>query len=118
MHMLSRVAERLEPLAPRRGRPTRWLDQALGAISVECGREPGRRLSAELGRHISGDRILRRVRAVSLERLLTPRVFGIDDFALRKGHRYGTIVVDHESHHVVDLLPDRSNESTSRWLAS
>jgi transposase len=55
---------------------------------------------------------------VPLERQLTPRVIGIDDFALYKGHRYGTVVVDHESHHVVDLLPDRSSESTARWLAS
>lgn len=111
-------AERLEPLAPRRGRTTRRLDQALGVIGVECGGEPGRRLSAELGIHTSGDTILRRVRAVPLEPQLAPRVIGIDDFALRKGHRYGTVVVDHESHHVVDLLPDRSSESTARWLAS
>jgi hypothetical protein len=48
--------ERLEPLAPRRWRTTRRLDQALGAIGVECGGEPGRRLSAELGIHVSETR--------------------------------------------------------------
>jgi transposase len=111
-------AEQLEPLAPRRRRTTRRLDQALATIGVECGGEPGRRLSAELGIHTSGDTILRRVRALPLEQKLTPRVIGIDDFALRKGHRYGTVVVDHESHRVVDLLPDRSSESTAHWLAS
>jgi transposase len=109
-------AERLEPLAPRRGRTTRRLDDALATIGVECGGEPGCRLSAELGIHTSGDTILRRVRTLPLEQKLTPRVIGIDDFALRKGHRYGTVIVDHESHRVVDLLPDRSSESTAHWL--
>jgi transposase len=41
---------------------------------------------------------------------------GIDDWALRKGHRYGTILCDLERGKVVDLLPDRSAESTAQWL--
>lgn len=112
-------AERLEQVAPRRARTTLRLDETLAAIGVECGGEPGRRLSAELGIRTSGDTILRRVRALlPVEPEEKPSAIGIDDFALRKGHRYGTVVVDHESHRVVDLLPDRSSESTARWLAS
>jgi hypothetical protein len=42
-----------------------------------------------------------------------PRVLGIDDWAWRKGHRYGTILCDLERGKVVDLLPDRSAESTA-----
>jgi transposase len=45
-----------------------------------------------------------------------PRVLGIDDWAWRKGHRYGTILCDLEHGKVVDLLPDRSSESTAQWL--
>jgi transposase len=45
-----------------------------------------------------------------------PRVLGIDDWAWRKGHRYGTILCDLERGKVVDLLPDRSAESTAQWL--
>jgi transposase len=71
-----------------------------------------------LGIGTSGDTILRRVRTMPLTVELKPCAIGIDDFALRKGHRYGTVVVDHESHRVVDLLPDRSSESTARWMAS
>jgi transposase len=42
---------------------------------------------------------------------------GVDEWSWRRGHRYGTIVVDLETHRVVDLLPDRSTESIAQWLA-
>ena len=111
-------AERLDPVVRRRGRTTARLDRKLASIGLECGGEPGRRLSAGLGIRTSGDTILRRVRRVAPEAESTPSVIGIDDFALRKGRRYGTVLVDHESHNVVDLLPERSSESTTRWLAA
>ena len=45
-----------------------------------------------------------------------PRVIGIDDWAYRKGRRYGTIVVDLEQVGPVDLLEDRLAETVAAWL--
>jgi transposase len=46
----------------------------------------------------------------------TPRVLGMDDWAWRKGQRYGTILCDLEKHCVVDLLPDRQSNTVTAWL--
>ena len=41
---------------------------------------------------------------------------GIDEWAWRRGHRFGTILVDLERRRVVDLLADRAADSTAVWL--
>jgi transposase len=109
-------AEQLPGLAASQGRNTAQLDETLIDIGLECGGEPGRRLAAELGISTSGDTILRRLRSIPAEADLHPQTIGIDDFAFRKGHRYGTVIVDHESGRVMDLLPERSSDSTANWL--
>jgi hypothetical protein len=48
----------------------------------------------------------------------SPRVLGVDEFALRKGRSYGTLLVDVETRRPVDILPERSSDSFSAWLAA
>jgi hypothetical protein len=66
---------------------------------------------------VSKDTLLRLVRARAPEAKPAPRVIGIDDWAWKRGHRYGTIVCDLERHEIVDLLPDREAATVEAWLA-
>jgi transposase len=61
----------------------------------------------------SADTVLRLVRAIPLPERVTPRVLGVDDWALKKGQTYGTILVDLEARRVTDLLPDRTAQTAS-----
>ena len=97
-------------------RTTDRLRQAHGAIGSALGGEAGARLTMRLAITISPDTLLRRVRQLPNESAGPPRVVGIDDWAWRKGQRYGTIVVDLERSEVIDLLPDRDAESVAAWL--
>ncbi len=108
--------ERLSNTAPRYARRTSRLSLALEQITLALGGAAGSRLAEQLGILTSDSTLLREVRRKSVTECASPRVLGIDDWAWRKGHRYGTILCDLERGKVIDLLADRSAESTERWL--
>jgi transposase len=107
--------ERLPHIAAR-ARKTGRLEKALLAIVFELGGRAGSRLAAELGLVAGRDALLRRAKSAPLQGSGRVRVLGVDDFAFRKGHSYGTILVDLERHKIVDLLPECSQQSLMSWL--
>jgi transposase len=106
-------AEPLPNLLAPRARRTRRLATAQGRVGVTCGGKAGARLLHRLGMPASADTVLRLVRAIPLPERVTPRVLGVDDWALKKGQTYGTILVDLEARRVTDLLPDRTAQTAS-----
>ncbi len=80
-----------------------------------CGKG-GARLAARLGIHTTRPTILRRIMALPGAPASSVVYLGIDDFAFRRGYRFGTILVNLESHCVVDLLPDRQAQTAARWM--
>jgi transposase len=109
--------ERLPEIAAR-ARKTDRLEQALLAIALELGGRAGARLALELGIVAARDALLRRIKAAPVPEVGKVRVLGVDDFAFKKGSTYGTILVNLEEHKVVDLLPERSQESLVAWFGS
>jgi transposase len=65
---------------------------------------------------VSRNTLLRRVRRLPLPQGPPPHVVGLDDWAWRKGHRYGTIVVDLERSCPIDVLEDRLADPVAAWL--
>lgn len=110
--------ERVPDLTAPHARTTGELAAAHRSLGLALGGEAGARLAADLGLPTSPDTILRRVKHAPDEPAPPPRYVGIDDWAARKGHTYGTILIDLERGTVIDLLPGRDGEALKDWLAA
>lgn len=106
--------ERLPTVVQPYARRTARLAQLQQQLGVLVGGSAGTVLGSLLGLPGDVDLFLALARQCPLPPCPTPRVLGVDDWAIRKGQQYGTILVDHERECIVDLLPDRTPESLSQ----
>ena len=114
--------ERVPGLASPFARRTVRLSEIVRLIGHNAGGRPSERLMKRLGMPVSDTTILAGLRKYAGARSETGslacsvRVAGVDDWAWRKGHKYGTIIVDLERRAVVDVLADRSAATMANWF--
>jgi transposase len=111
-------AERLPDLVQPWARISNRLLEELKAIGLAASAEVSERLAPRLGMKVKAPTLLCYLRSTSPPSNAPVRVLGIDDFAMRRGDSYGTILVNLETGKPLDLLPDRTAEAVLPWLAS
>jgi transposase len=110
-------AERFEGIIAERARRTSRLECIVHHLGLALGGRPAASFAKRLRMQVSNDTLLRVVRRRAKLPAEPLEVIGIDDWAWRRNHRYGTIVCDLERRRIVALLPDREIATVQAWLA-
>lgn len=112
------VAETYQGFLNSYSRMTERLEDFICTLALETSCEGASRICRQIGINISGDTIIRLLlkRFENQPSTEYGDVIGIDDFAFRKRHKYGTIIVDEKSHQTIAILEGRDGESLRQWL--
>jgi Transposase and inactivated derivatives len=108
--------EDLSALANRYQRRTQTVTHLLCSVGAVAGGQAGARLAAQMHLPTSRSTLFRCLIRQATSPEGAPRVVGVDDFAWTKRRRYGTILVDLETHRLLALLADCEEETVATWF--
>jgi transposase len=106
-----------DAVASRSARRTSRLEAIVHHLGVALGGRPAAALAQRLMLPVSKDTLLRFVRRLATRDGSISCVIGIDDWAWKRGQRYGSIICDLEQRRIIDLLPDREPATVEAWLS-
>lgn len=114
----STIAENFNGFLNYYSRMTERCADFICSLALETSCEGCSRICKVLGIKISGDTVIRLLlkRYQAMEHDFTGDKIGIDDFAYKKRHTYGTIIVDEETHNPITLLDGRDGDALRKWL--
>lgn len=110
------VAEQIDGVTVRHGRFSALARQGVEAVALALAGRAGARPADRLGSYVGRMTLLRLVRALPEPPVPALTVLGVDEFAWRRGHSYGTVLVNIVSRRVIDVLDDRSADGLAAWL--
>ncbi|HHE5284831.1 TPA: ISL3-like element ISEc38 family transposase [Escherichia coli] len=109
-------AESLAPFAGSHQQSSQALQNLQRQLGLIAGGEAGKRAATAVGLRCSADTLLRRViNTPETKQSGSPHV-GIDEWAWHRGHRYGTLIVNLDTHRPLVLLPGRDQRTLATWF--
>jgi len=109
LHLFTRKETKVSALA-------KVIDQFFERMYQVASTAAGARSARLQGVQATPRAILRLMHALPLPPIAAPRIIGLDEWAWKRGQRYGAVVVDLERRKPIALLPDRSRQTVVQWL--